>query len=56
MWTPGCEYARCHCAALPGQVTYLGNNKFVLVIVAADQLVFSVADNQLVGNGATRRS
>ena len=41
---------------LPGQVTCLGNNKFVSAIVPADQLVFSVADNQLVGNGATRRS
>jgi hypothetical protein len=56
MWTPGCEYARCHCAAPARSGNYLGNNKFVLVIVAADQLVFSFADNQLLGNGVTRRS
>ena len=56
MWTPGCEYARCHCAALPGQATYLGNNKFVLVIVAAVQRLFFVARNHLVGNGPPWRS
>lgn len=51
MWTPGCVYPRLQRADLPGQVSYLDSNKFVLVVVATAQPLLYAAGNHIVGNG-----